>query len=144
MASKTYDGSCHCGAVAFEAEIDLAQGTRRCNCSICAKARAWFIGIPADKMRAITGEDNLADYAWTPTGKTPIGLHYRFCKTCGIRLFAKGEEPSLGGPFYAVAIAALDGFEKEADVLADNITYVDGRHDNYREGAPPPADTRLM
>jgi len=136
---KTYHGSCHCGAVRFEADIDLAKGTTRCNCSICTKARAWFAIVKADQFRMMAGADALTDYQWTPPGKPGPNLHYRFCKTCGIRPFAQGEQEALGGVFYAVAIAALD--DADPDELAVSIKYVDGRHDHYDK---VPEDTRLM
>lgn len=139
MALRTHSGSCHCGAVRYQADIDLAAGTLRCNCSICSKARAWFVFVKADQLRMIAGSDALADYQWTPAGKPQPHLHYRFCRTCGIRVFAQGNLEALGGAFYAVAVASLD--DAAVEELAGSVRYVDGRHERYDRS---PEDTRAL
>jgi hypothetical protein len=41
---SVHPGSCHCGAVRFEAAIDLGQSPSKCNCSICLKASDYVVG----------------------------------------------------------------------------------------------------
>ncbi|MBA2676579.1 hypothetical protein [Ramlibacter sp.] len=69
MTLKHYQGSCHCGAVRYEAGLDLARGTNRYNCSLCTKARAWFAFSAPGSFRLLQGEDALSRYEWTPPGR---------------------------------------------------------------------------
>ncbi len=140
MAMKTYSGSCHCGAVRFQADIDFSEGVTKCNCSICTKARAWFVVVTPNRARLIAGAEAQADYQWVPPGWPHSFLHYRFCKTCGIRTFGRGGDESQEGAFCFVNVAALDDVDPD-ELAAAPIRYVDGRNDRYDQ---PPKDTRLM
>lgn len=140
MPTKTHHGSCHCGAVRYEADIDLGKGSNKCNCSICTKARAWFLFASEQNFRLLAGADALSEYRWTPPGKTEPFLNYAFCKTCGVRLYGTAEHAEFGGRFYALAVATLDDADPD-ELAAAPINYVDGRHDRFTER---PADTRLL
>ncbi len=141
MALRIYSGSCHCGAVRYEADLDLSAGTLRCNCSLCTKARAWFaFAKGAESFRLIAGEAALAEYRWTPEGRPEPFLRYRFCRSCGIRAFARGELESLGGTFHAVPVTSLDHVDAD-ELAAAPIRYVDGRQGRYEE---QPVDIRAM
>ncbi len=89
MTLKVYTGSCHCGAVRFEA--DVAEGTIKCNCSSCTKARSWLVFARSDRFRLIAGAESQADYRWTPPGRAGSTIQFHFCKICGIRTPARGE-----------------------------------------------------
>jgi hypothetical protein len=118
---KTYRGSCHCGAVQYEAALDLAQGTFRCNCSICTKTRAWLAGVPASDFRLLSADDALRDYQFGNKR-----LHHPFCATCGVRSFSRGTGPK-GEPMVAVRVNCLDGVDS-AELIDAPVRYFNMRH----------------
>jgi hypothetical protein len=131
---KTYHGSCHCGSVRFEADIDLKAGTIKCNCTICSKMRFWAAQVPSKAFRLLAGSESLREYRY----HMRRDAHY-FCGHCGINTFSTGTTEALG-PFHAVVQASLDDLPVE-ELLAAPVRYLDGRKDNW---VTPPAETRHL
>jgi hypothetical protein len=122
---KTYHGSCHCGAVRFKCELDLAGGTSKCHCSICTKTRFWKAIVKADGFQLLQGEDALSIYRFG--GGT---IHHLFCSRCGVKAFGSGDMEALGGKFYAINVACLDDAMDE-ELAQAPVTYEDGRNDRW-------------
>lgn len=121
---KTYHGSCHCGAVKFEADLDLAQNTFRCNCSICRRTRFWPAIARENGFRLLAGEDQLTEYRFN----TKKNQHF-FCKRCGVRAFGVGNDTPIG-KMYGVNIGCLEGISED-ELSRLPITHVDGMNDKW-------------
>jgi hypothetical protein len=123
----THHGSCHCGAVKYQVELELAGKATRCNCSICMKLGTTGATVKPDAFRLLSGEEALSSYA-----RRPMSSRF-FCKHCGVHCFSRGDIPELGGPFVGIVVNTLD----DLDVGALAIAYWDGRHDNWMAGTRP-------
>ena len=96
MTRRWYRGSCQCGRVSFEAELDL--GARQ---AVASDSSLAFIKPSA--FRLLSGDSDLADVQFGPM----VGCN-RFCRYCGIRTFGRGHLAKLGGDFYAINLATVD------------------------------------
>jgi hypothetical protein len=136
MSLETHSGSCHCGAIRFEADLDLDEGSNRCNCSYCAKARAWFAFAKGPERFRLLDGAGVSEYRWTPPGASEPHLTFTFCRTCGVRTFARGNLAALGGIFHAISVPALDLTPERFATIP--VRYVNGRDDRYDEAPPHP------
>src|SRR5262249_38980662 len=87
---KTYRGSCHCGRVRFEVDLELDH-VRSCDCSICRRRGALIHRVEADRLRLLTPLEDLTLYQW----HTRTAEDY-FCPTCGILPFRRPRQRTSG------------------------------------------------
>jgi hypothetical protein len=131
---KTYHGSCHCGEIRFEADLDLDEGIRKCNCSFCwklgyRKAFAAYTGL-----RIVEGREGMRNYQPTPSMWPKGDIDHYHCANCGGQTFSRGYLEKMGGDFWAVNVACLDDATEE-ELAAAPVIYEDGKRDR-QESAP--------
>ena len=99
-----YQGSCHCGKIAFDVETDI-QGLMQCNCSICSKKGYLLFFVPRDHVSLRTPESELATYTFN---KHRIKHH--FCPECGCAPIGFGAD-NEGNEMAAVNARCLDNVD---------------------------------
>jgi len=99
-----YQGSCHCGAVAFEVEGEI-DGALACNCSMCRRKGSLLWFVARDQLRLRTPDEAAATYTFN---KHVIA--HRFCPTCGIHPYGEGVDPK-GNAMAAINLRCVDGVD---------------------------------
>lgn len=110
-----YQGSCHCGKIAFEVEGAL-EGVMSCNCSICQRKGSLMWFVPRDALTLKT-PDEASTYTFHKHK-----IRHRFCATCGIHPYGEAQDPK-GKAMAAINARCLEG----VDLAALPVTQFDGR-----------------
>jgi hypothetical protein len=99
-----YQGSCHCGQIAFEVEGEIPDVTS-CNCSICQRKGVLMWFVPQQAMRLLTPAEKMGSYTFNKHL-----IKHRFCPACGIHAFGEAISPS-GDPVAAINVRCLEGVD---------------------------------
>ncbi|MGZ6139513.1 MAG: GFA family protein [Myxococcaceae bacterium] len=110
-------GGCHCGAVRYTVEIDRRVPVVSCNCSMCGRSGTLLSFVPASCFSLERGEGATTDYLFNKHH-----IHHLFCRTCGIKSFARGAGRD-GQEMVAINVRCLDDFEPDQF----QVKHFDGR-----------------
>lgn len=111
-----YQGSCHCGRIAFSVEGEIEQAID-CNCSLCRKRGGLLAFFPRQALTLSTPEADMATYTFNKHA-----IEHHFCPKCGIAPFGEGKHPKTGEATAAVNLRCLP----DIDLDALQVTKVDG------------------
>jgi hypothetical protein len=102
-----YQGSCHCGRIAFEVEGTI-ESALACNCSICRRKGSLLWFVPRAKLQLRTPEANASSYTFNKHA-----IQHRFCPTCGIHPYGEGTD-SQGNRTAAINVRCLENVDLDA------------------------------
>ena len=111
-----YEGSCHCGNIAFEVEGDFDTAID-CNCSMCRRRGGLLAFVPRDKLVLTVPEQNVSTYQFNRHM-----IRHHFCAVCGTAPYGEGAD-GKGNEMAAVNLRCIPAID--LDKLS--ITKVDGR-----------------
>jgi hypothetical protein len=98
------DGTCHCGQISYQAEVDPAQ-VMLCNCSDCQMltGTAFRVSVPAPRagFRLLSGQPT----TYIKTADSGTKRAHSFCPNCGTPVYAcaVADEP----PSYSLRVGGL-------------------------------------
>jgi hypothetical protein len=96
-------GSCHCGAIRFEADAD-PQKAGVCHCTDCqsltGSAFTLFLQVPSAAFRLTAGEPKI----YLKTGESGNRRAQVFCSNCGSRVWSSAQS---NPPFYNLRVGTL-------------------------------------
>jgi hypothetical protein len=111
-----YQGSCHCGRVAFEVEGTI-DGALACNCSMCQRKGSLLWFVPYEQLRLTTPDECANTYTFNKHV-----IKHRFCPNCGVHPYAEGVDPK-GNRMAAINLRSIEGL----DLTAIPVQHYDGR-----------------
>jgi hypothetical protein len=111
-----YQGSCHCGRVAFEVEGEI-DSALACNCSICSRKGSLLWFVPRSRFRLLTPEAAASTYTFNKHV-----IKHRFCANCGIHPYGEGTDPK-GNAMAAINLRCVEGL----DLKSIPVREFDGR-----------------
>ena len=112
----TYQGSCHCGRIKFEADGEIGP-VMACNCSMCQRKGILMWFVPQAKMRLLTPPEAMSTYLFNKHV-----IKHRFCPNCGIHTHGEAVSPS-GEPTAAINVRCIEGI----DLQTLTVKHFDGR-----------------
>jgi len=114
---RTYDASCHCGAVGFRFRSEPIGSGLRCNCSICIRRGAVVSAryYPPEAFEKVEGLDCLTLYQFGDHD-----VNHWFCRRCGIYTF---HDATAKPGHYRINLGCVS----ELAVLSLPIELIDGR-----------------
>lgn len=115
-------GGCHCGAVAWSADLTKDIEAHECNCTLCGMMGFAHVIVPKSKFHMIKGEEKLSLYTYN----THAAKHY-FCSVCGVKSF---YVPRSNPDGYSLNLRCMDTsvFETVKVVPFDGLHWEENAH----------------
>jgi hypothetical protein len=131
MSKKLFHGSCHCGKVKFQANLDLTQETVKCNCTFCRKYSWWQTKIDRKGFELLEGKDSINEYS----NDRSIGF-FAFCKNCGTFVFADSNKTEWTEDAICVTLGCLDDVNIK-ELSQAPVSYYNSKDDSYSSITDP-------
>jgi hypothetical protein len=121
----TIQGSCHCGATAFEIDGEIPRQLTRCTCSFCAKRGAVTAGYAPEQFRLVSPPSGESTYRWN----TKTVAHH-FCPTCGCATYTDSPDFQPDGSWDGVTrrIVVNARLFDDFDAATAELFVIDGKH----------------